>query len=289
MCGDGVFWNRRPQLHKGEKMFSIGEFSKISGLSIKALRLYHEQGILTPEVVDQESGYRYYDYNNVERARVISLLRQMMFSLEDIKQILASGGDDGDALSFLEQHRVQLENKIREMKEATLSISRIIDNENEAKTLLEQNDYQIAEKLLAPQLVAGIRLKGKYSDCSQSFAKLGRAMGWNIAGKPLNLYFDSEYKEEGADFESCFPIKKEKSVLGVSIRKLEGGKAITLLHKGAYDQIGRSYAKIFAYLNEKGLKTSVPSRETYIKGPGMIFKGKPSNYLTEIQMVVSES
>lgn len=47
-------------------MFSIGEFSKISGLSIKALRLYHEQGILVPEIVDQDTSYRYYDYQSVE-------------------------------------------------------------------------------------------------------------------------------------------------------------------------------------------------------------------------------
>ena len=268
-------------------MFSIGEFSKISGLSVKALRLYHEQGILVPQVVDEQSGYRYYDYNNVERARVISLLRQMMFSLEEINQMLASCNDDGDALSFLETHRVHLENKIREMKEASLSIGRLIDGEKKAKSLLSQGGYRVEEKLLPPQLVAGIRMKGKYSDCGQSFARLGRAMGWNISGKPLNLYFDSEYKEEGADFESCFPVKKEKSVPGVSIRNLDGGKAITLIHKGPYDRIGSSYAKIFAYLNERSIKSVIPSRETYIKGPGMIFKGRPNSYLTEIQVLVS--
>jgi DNA-binding transcriptional MerR regulator len=58
-------------------MFSIGEFSKITGLSIKALRLYHEQGILVPTAINQDSNYRYYDQVNVDRARAIALLRQI--------------------------------------------------------------------------------------------------------------------------------------------------------------------------------------------------------------------
>ena len=41
-----------------------------------------------------------------------------------------------------------------------------------------------------------------------------------------------------------------------------------------------------AYLKQKGYKATAPSREIYLKGPGMIFRGNPKNYLTEIQMVV---
>jgi len=219
---------------------------------------------------------------------VISLLRQMMFSLDEIKNILLSGGDDSDAISFLEHHKNRLENKIREMKEARLSISRLIENEKEAKVLLSQNNYAIEEKTLPSQLVAGIRIKGKYSDCSQSFSRLGRAMGWNIAGKPLNLYFDAEYKDEKADFESCFPVKRRKTVAGINLRNLEGGRAVTLLHRGPYDRIGATYAKIFSYINEKGFEVIIPSREIYLKGPGMIFKGRPTHYLTEVQVLISK-
>jgi len=52
-------------------MYSIGEFSRISGFSVKALRLYHEKGLLVPSVIDDDSGYRYYDRKNVEKARII--------------------------------------------------------------------------------------------------------------------------------------------------------------------------------------------------------------------------
>ncbi len=59
-----------------------------------------------------------------------------------------------------------------------------------------------------------------------------------------------------------------------------------MLHRGPYDGIGRSYEKIFAHINENGQKALVPSREIYLKGPGMIFKGNPKRYLTEIQVML---
>ena len=54
------------------QLFTIGEFSQISGLSVKALRFYDEKGLLKPAHVDAASDYRYYDAACVERARVIA-------------------------------------------------------------------------------------------------------------------------------------------------------------------------------------------------------------------------
>jgi DNA-binding transcriptional MerR regulator len=47
----------------------IGEFSKVTGLSVKTLRFYHEKGILVPSSVDEATGYRFYDSSKVEKAR----------------------------------------------------------------------------------------------------------------------------------------------------------------------------------------------------------------------------
>jgi DNA-binding transcriptional MerR regulator len=51
--------------------YSIGEFSQVTGLSVKTLRFYHERGILIPSSVDDATGYRFYDAAKVEKARVI--------------------------------------------------------------------------------------------------------------------------------------------------------------------------------------------------------------------------
>lgn len=115
---------------------------------------------------------------------------------------------------------------------------------------------------------------------------MGKAFGRYISGKPLCLCYDSEYRDGDAEFEPCFPVRKEVVVDGISVRTLPGVRCLTLVHRGAYDQLGRSYAKILKAVHERELKISLPTREVYIKGPGIIFKGNPKNYLTEIQLPV---
>jgi DNA-binding transcriptional MerR regulator len=68
--------------------YSIGEFSQVTGLSVKTLRFYHEKGILVPSSVDETTGYRFYDAGKIEKARIIMRLRAMEFSLEDIAAVL---------------------------------------------------------------------------------------------------------------------------------------------------------------------------------------------------------
>ena len=59
-------------------------------------------------------------------------------------------------------------------------------------------------------------------------------------------------------------------------------KALTTIHKGSYEKIGCAYKALFDYANKKEMELALPTREIYIQGPGMIFKGNPHKYITEI-------
>ena len=144
----------------------------------------------------------------------------------------------------------------------------------------------VSEKNLDAMLVAGIRMKGRYSECGKGFARLGRGFGRLICGTPLLLHYDSEYREDDADFEACLPIRQRKSVEGASVRELPAARCVALVHKGPYDQMGRSYAKVLKWIKDRNYKVVLPTREVYLKGPGMIFRGNPKNYVTEIQIPV---
>ena len=65
-------------------MYKIGEFSKLTNLSITTLRYYNEIGILIPEDVDIYTNYRYYSEDNLYQAKVINLLKEAGFSLDEI-------------------------------------------------------------------------------------------------------------------------------------------------------------------------------------------------------------
>ncbi len=266
-------------------MFTIGEFSKITGLTIKSLRFYHEEGILSPSFVDPHSGYRYYDEGQIEIARAIAHLRRLEFPLSEIREILRCRDREEDLLAAIERHRADIEQKARHFRQVARSLETFLSQERQVHTMLQES-FQVQEKTLEPQLIAGIRMRGCYGDCGRGFGRLGRSFGRVISGKPFLLHYDTEYREKDADFEACFPIRQARTAEGVSVRELPGGRCVSLLHKGPYEELGHSYAEILTYIKTKGYQVLMPTREVYHKGPGMIFKGNPKHYLTEIQMLI---
>ncbi len=272
---------------RGVPLFSIGQFSKITGLTVKTLRFYHEQGLLKPSCVDDQTGYRYYSERKVETVRVIMRLRTLEFSLVEISEILNRFDDEADILDHLQRKKDEIDSKLQHFRGVRRSLDAIILTEKEARTAMRKSEYQVEEKQVGPILIAAVRIQGKYCDCGQGFSKIGRSLGRFINGKPFLLHYDREYRENDANFEACMPIKKLVEKEGISTRELPGGRCVSLLHKGPWEELGRSYEKITAYVNEHGYEVEIPTREIYLKGPGMIFRGNPKNYLTEIQMMIT--
>src|SRR5215210_2858429 len=157
-------------------MFSIGEFSTISGITVRTLRFYHELGLLVPATVDPATNYRTYDERNLETAKVIAALRGLEFPLEQIRKILTDCRDDSDALGQLERQQKMLASKVRHYQTVLSTINQLIENERRAR---EENKMAapaptIQERDVEPVLVAGIRMKSFYSDCGKGFATLGK-------------------------------------------------------------------------------------------------------------------
>lgn len=104
-------------------MYRIGEFSKLSNLSIRTLRFYNELGILIPEEVDVFSNYRYYSDHNLKEAKMIESLKNAGFSLEEIKDNMGSFTDD----IFLDKKQ-ELYNKIYCIEEQIKQVDYLREN-----------------------------------------------------------------------------------------------------------------------------------------------------------------
>ena len=271
--------------------YTIGEFSKLSGLSVKTLRFYHEKDLLVPSDVQASSGYRLYDARLLDRARIIRQLRELDFSLAEITDILSDTSDSShkggtDVLVHLENHLKSIQSREQRYREIASSLAMIIRIEREAQVTMETSTFEIEEKLIDPVLIAGVRMQGKYSEMGRGFAKIGRKFGRLIVGKAFSLHYDDEFREDDANFETCMPVREKREAEGISVRELPATRCVTLIHKGAYNQIHRAYARVFDYVKSNGLEVEIPTREVYLKGPGMLFKGNPKKYLTEIQIPV---
>lgn len=266
-------------------MFTIGEFSLLTRLSVKALRLYHERGLLVPSRVDAATGYRWYDGRDLERALLIQRLRELGLSLDEIQRILADLADDGDLVEFLERKRAELEAELRRLRAAAGAVRGLIARER-AAAAARGRVGRIEVCAIPPMLVASLRWRGRYADCGPAIGTVARAAAWRIGGPPFNLYHECECRDDGADIETCVPIRRPFTSRAVVVQELPAARCLRLVHEGPYDQLGRSYASLFLALRDRGLQGGVPIRETYLKGPGMIFRGDPARYLTGIEIPI---
>lgn len=111
-------------------LFSIGDFSDISGLPAQTLRFYHSEGLLVPESVDEQTKYRSYAGHQVDDALLIATLRQAGLSVRDVRRAL----DDRDrAGSMLHDHVVALGHQRRREDQAIAAARSLLVSWPEAR------------------------------------------------------------------------------------------------------------------------------------------------------------
>lgn len=263
-------------------MYIISQFSKLTGLTVKALRYYDEEGIVTPSFRNSENQYRFYTDEDVKKASLIKLLRSFNFTIMEIKDVLNN-------VDSIDDVQVILQEKINMIEENMMKQKQLIEQINEAKSKLVSNnvinDYQIDVVEIEELEVASIRFKGKYSELDKYVPILYQAVKNNGIGKHFNCYYDEEYTET-ADIELCIPIRKKVNDLRITCHSLPRIQALRTIHYGSYETLNIAYQALFRYVNEEHLQCLIPSREIYRKSPGMIFKGNPNNYVTEILLPI---
>lgn len=263
-------------------MYRIGEFSRITGITIKALRYYHEHELLVPSEIDEFSGYRMYTKKQVINGNYIRLLRDLDFSIKEIKEINDASENFEDITYYMEEKVSMVETEINRLEEVKETMRKAIERRKEVRKM---NEYEVSKKTIDEISVISVRYKGRYDECGTYIGQLYKAAKGAVSGNVMNLYYDTE-TAENANIEVCLPVKKPIKAEGVTYRALPRVDVLSIIHVGPYDNLGDAYQAITDYMIENKIEATIPSREIYIKGPGMIFKGNPNKYVTEIQMVL---
>ncbi|MFH2116306.1 MAG: MerR family transcriptional regulator [Spirochaetota bacterium] len=266
-------------------MLTIGEFSAASRLTVKALRMYHDEGILVPEKIDPASGYRYYGDSSWHRAKTVILLRELGFSHSELKEILQDCRDDNELQGYLVKRLNAVKQELGRIRKVHDRLELYLESAQE-HTMKQTSGIQL---VVTPELIiCGIRYKGAYGDIGHYFSTLFKQAGRHIRGPAMALYFDGEYRENDADIEAAIVVSKMLELDGIDCRVLPSQTVLSLVHYGPYDNLGSSYRQLFEAREERNLNALIPSRELYLKGPGMILPRKPEKFITEIQIPVQE-
>lgn len=262
--------------------YKIGEFSRITCFSIKTLRYYHDMGLLIPVNIDEDTGYRYYDENSYKQAQIIRLLREYEFTIKEIQEIMAEYEDENDLRYYLLEKNEMIQKKIDHYKKLQKKIASFEKLERKISMTTEA----VKRVTIKDQLVASLTYVGRYEDVGEYLGKLYKAIGANAADKPFCIYHDEDYQEENAHIEVCLPIKKEISYKNIEVKIVPGGEGLSLLHIGPYENLSFSYKVITDYLINENIQPKSHIREQYLKGPGMLLKGNPEKYQTEISVLI---
>ena len=126
-------------------MYSIGEFSKFTQLTPKALRLYHALGLLIPAEMNK---YRYYSKEQIKTAALISELKNLCFSLVEIKNILKRIKQKKDTMNIFRKQRDKLSQEIKQHSAKLSKLERIMNTETPTEHISSYLQEEKVDSLL---------------------------------------------------------------------------------------------------------------------------------------------
>jgi len=267
-------------------MLKIGDFSKLSRVSIKALRLYDRMGLLKPAKVDKFNGYRYYLAEQINQLNLILELKHLGFSLEQISQLIQA-----------EITAIQIEGMLR-LKEAEIKQSiateklRLDRIKTRIKQLQEEKDmsnYQVTLKKVEPIRVISLRKTlPNYQAIDKVFDRLINylfARGIEKYNYFAAIWHDEEYKEKDVDGEAIISVDGE--IAGqedIKVYDLPGYETMAcVVHKGSYQTLKLAYQAILNWLDRESYQIIDYGREVYVHGGE---EQDNESYITEIQFPV---
>jgi DNA-binding transcriptional MerR regulator/effector-binding domain-containing protein len=242
---------------------SIGDFARMSHLSVKALRYYHTAGLLAPADVDPETGYRSYDLSQVATAHVIRRFRALEMPVEQIKAIL-SAPSISERNTLVVAHLKQMESDLEQTQRIVASLRSLL----EASPAEIAVEYRSVPALRVAAITSVVEVSKLYSWFFESLAdiqRVVRAQRVTPAG-PLGGLFPTElFTDEAAELTVFVPISGAMSPSGnVVIRELPPVELAIAVHRGSLRETDRTFGSLGAHVLERTIAVDGPIREHYI-------------------------
>ncbi|WP_324822844.1 MerR family transcriptional regulator [Sinanaerobacter sp. ZZT-01] len=273
-------------------MLKIGDFSKLTHVSVRMLRYYDSQGLLKPSVIDSVTGYRMYSAEQVPELQKIIMLRDLNFGVAETKELLQNWNNG---------HLIQsLHNKIKDIKDLIKMEQNRIGQIQSAIAHIESDKfdqyYNVTIKSIPAYPVISLRRKvdNHFEErklwaelmefVSREHIEYDRSNQNNVA-----IYHDEEYLDSGVDIEVCLLVKRlGKNKDSFTYRTLGPvDKMACMMVYGPYENIAGAY-RSFADWLDKNQPYAMNSSSRQVTIIDHQDTDNPEEYLTEIQIPLIE-
>jgi DNA-binding transcriptional MerR regulator len=245
---------------------TIGDFSRVTFLSVKTLRHYHRVGLLEPADVDPATGYRRYTSVQIPVAQVIRRFRDLDMPLDDIGSVLRAP-DQTTRSELIAAHLARLEETLAETQRAAASLRELLEHPS-LSAVIEHRRVPTTQAAAITSTVELGDLPAWYQGAMGEIQGTLSAQGIVASGAPGGIYANELFTEERGDATLFFPATSGVRPIGrVGAIWVPGTELAVIVHRGSHDDVDRSYGALAAYVSEHALAVDGLIREYYLVGP----------------------
>jgi DNA-binding transcriptional MerR regulator len=250
-----------------EQLLTIGEFSRRSWLSPKAMRLYERRGLLMPAAVDEESRYRRYRESQLETARLIAMLRRLDMPLQEVAKVVAAPAPD--AVELLAAYWEGVERRTASQRELAKHLRIQLTGGEGSHEMYDVKEREVSEQVvlteqrhvLVPELPSWIGAAG--TRLIQAAERHG-----GVAGPMFVVYHGVVSEDSDGPVEVCIPVAGGLDESGDVAMRLEPAhrEAFARITKAqvGYPQILSAYDAVAHWIRTVGRSVEDSPREVYV-------------------------
>lgn len=269
-------------------MFRIGDFSRLARVSARQLRFYEEVGLFAPAHADPQTGYRYYKAVQLAELNRILVLKELGFSLEQIRALAKSGAGPDELRNMLLAKR----NEVAQTLEAEAHRLRHIETriaQIETQGRLTAEDVVLRSEP-ARRFLSLRRTVASFAAARELIGELkSHARGLLPPGPPqlVAVAHAPAFEAESLDVEFGFVLEKDPIVSHpvLNVRELEAVERMAVcVRVGLPEDAHLVTAKIGLFLEAGGYALAGPSREVFLQPPD---PARMDESIVEMQFPVS--
>ena len=242
---------------------AIGDFSRMTHLSVKALRHYHDVGLLTPAEIDPVSGYRFYEPGQLPAAQVIRRFRDLGMPLDEIKEVLQAP-DVAARNEVIVAHLQRMESQLAVTQSVVASL----------RSLLDRPPAPVAVEHRSVGPVRALAIRGPVSlpkldewlDAAQRELDAALAAAGASAAGPRGALYPAELFELGVGEVMAYVPVGGEVPSGGRARTLEipPAELAVAVHRGTLADLDLTYGALGTYVAEREIGVDGPIREHYL-------------------------
>jgi DNA-binding transcriptional MerR regulator len=241
-------------------VLTIGAFSRLTHLSVRTLRRYHQAGLLVPATVDQSTSYRYYAVEQIPVAQVIHRLRQLDVPVSEVRDILLSS-DPSTRTAIVTEHVRRLESELEHKRAAVVALRRLLDP--------HPAPLDIALRMVPPLTVAAVAAQVALDDVLSWYAGARAELEASVVadGPAGGTYDDALFQHGRGTVTVYLPTARPPRTGRVHPLTLPAAELAVAVHHGPHDDIDVTYGQLGTRVVANALAVTGPVRETYVFGP----------------------